>query len=114
MRIAKATKSELNKCPVILSRSLSNVVSMVEYEEYQPSFFLFLRSIPGGPVFLISFFAREDPGGIAYCIGERAGEEAVVIAIVAAGTGGIEAAGGEGPVGSRRGRGKMCFSLLFL
>lgn len=36
-------------------------------------YFLFLRSTP---LFLGSFFAREDPAGIAYCIGEGIGPAA--------------------------------------
>jgi len=50
---------------------------------------------------------------LLYCIGERAGERAAV----ADGAGGKEvegATGGCGGTGSGRGRGRMCFSLLFL
>lgn len=72
----------------------------------------FLRSIA---VFLISFLAREDPGGTAYCIGERAGGGGAAAAIVVGGTsaGGGTGAGGAG-ADSGRGLGKMCFNLLFL
>lgn len=64
------------------------------------------------PLFLESFFATPDPGGIEYCIGESAGEAADVGGR-AGGGGAAVAAGGAGS-GSGRDLGKMCFSLLFL
>lgn len=65
---------------------------------------------------LISFFTRADPGGIPYCIGERAGPEAAVTGVGTGGAGGRggAAAGGGASAGSGRGLGKMCFSRLFL
>lgn len=68
---------------------------------------------------LISFFTRADPGGIPYCIGERAGPGAAVTGIDGVGTGvaggkGGAAADGGASAGSGRGLGKMCFSRLFL
>lgn len=66
-------------------------------------------------LFLISFFEREDPAGIPYCIGDRAEEPAEVTAIV---VGGADCGGGQGagvPArGSGRGFGRMCFNRLFL
>lgn len=62
----------------------------------------------------MSFFATPDPGGIAYCIGERAGEEADVAGIAGGRGGGAAVEAGGAGSGSGRGLGKMCFSLLFL
>lgn len=54
-----------------------------------------------------------DPGGIAYSIGERAGEGAEVGGIEGRGGGeAVEARGAE--AGSGRDLGKMCFNRLFL
>lgn len=65
---------------------------------------------------LISFFIRADPGGIPYCIGERAGPGAAATGVSTGGAGGRggAAAGGGASAGSGRGLGKMCFSRLFL
>lgn len=72
----------------------------------------------------MSFFARPEPGGITYGIGEGAWEGAAVTATLVAGTGGsadtgawdgVEAgAGAAGVAGSGSDLGKMCFSRLFL
>lgn len=78
----------------------------------QPSFFLFLLSTP---LFLMSFFEREDPAGTAYCMGERAGEvaeTAIVVGGKAAVAGGGTETGGAA-AGSGRDLGKMCFKRLF-
>lgn len=76
------------------------------------TYFLFLRSMP---TLLVSFLAIPDPEGIAYCIGEGAGEGADVVAMLAgaAGGGGAAVLGGAAE-GSGRGLGKMCFKRLFL
>lgn len=65
------------------------------------------------PLFLVSFLATPDPGGIEYCIGESAGEAADVAGRAGGGGGAADEAGGAGS-GSGRDLGKMCFSLLFL
>ena len=74
----------------------------------------------------MSFFARADPGGIPYGIGEGAWvDDAVTATFVVdaggnAGTGGwvgVTAAAGRGAgvaVGSGSDLGKICFSRLFL
>lgn len=69
----------------------------------------------------MSFFARLEPGGTPYGIGEGAWVEDAVTATFVAGTGGSAGTGGWGWVeagsaalGSGSGFGKMCFSRLFL
>lgn len=83
-------------------------------------YFLFLRSTA---LFLGSFFARTDPEGMAYCIGEEIGpaaevgtgaeEAATVLAISGIGAGGGAVDWGTA-TGSGRGLGKICLSRLFL
>lgn len=83
----------------------------LQIRENEHTYFLFLRSMP---LFLVSFFAAPDPGGAAYCIGERAGEGADVGGIAGGRAGGAAVEAGGAGAGSGRGLGKMCFSLLFL
>lgn len=89
--------------------------SSLYYRQFHCIYFLFLRSML---LLLISFFARADPEGIPYCIGEGACAGGAVIGIVAAVTGGAGGRGGAAAAGvstvSGRGLGKMCFNLLFL
>jgi len=98
---------------------LSSVIRFVNCREREEiAYFLFLRSIP---LFLGSFFVREDPDGMAYCIGERAGEGAGAGAgtadigmVVGGARGGGGAEAGGAATGSGRDLGKMCFKRLFL
>lgn len=53
---------------------------MPYWTKIEVTYFLFLRSTP---LLRISFFARADPWGIAYCIGEGTGAGGAVTAIVA-------------------------------
>lgn len=71
----------------------------------------------------MSFFARPEPGGIPYGIGEGAWEGVAVTATLVAGTGGsadtgawdeVEAGAAGVALSSGRDLGKMCFSRLFL
>lgn len=76
-------------------------------------YFLFLRS---AAMLLMSFLARADPGGIAYCTGEGTwpaeGEGTGGAAMVGGGKWGGTDVGGA-TVGSGSGFGNICFNRLF-
>lgn len=98
--------------------SNQHICPTIKSDNRQITYFLFLRSTP---LFLMSFFARADPGGMPYGMEESAEAEAVGIAIVVWSTGGIGCKGGAGgaeaggvEAGSGSGLGKMCFNRLFL
>lgn len=92
--------------------TLYKVIKSPNRTKLYRTYFLFLLSTP---LFLMSFFEREDPAGTAYCMGERAGEvaeTAIVVGGKAAVAGGGTETGGAA-AGSGRDLGKMCFKRLF-